>query len=133
MIEGAIDVALLPLHGGELAIEHGAVRRAGNRRGVGGDRFVEPARARRLPRARQLLLEHAKRQHFDAGPHVGERRIGRERRLERGQRFRFAAKREERLRTAEKRGDLGLLALERAIEVRERGFRVLPRQLDVAE
>ena len=54
VLERRVGVALLPLDGGELAIQERAVGRAGDRRRVGRARLVEPAGARRLARAARV-------------------------------------------------------------------------------
>ena len=126
----------LPLDPGQLAIQERAVGRARNRRGVGTDRLVEPAGARRLPRLlRGCCSTPPELQHLDAPPDVGQRRIDGERRLERGDRVGVAVEREQRLAAAEQRRHVSrLLAdLQRPVEMRQRRLRVLPRQLDVAE
>ena len=135
MLERPVEIAFLPLDGGELAIEKRAVGRRGDRGGVSLHRFVEPAGARRVARARNPLLGVPELQHLDAARQIGERGIGGERSGERGERLRLAVQREQRLPAGhERRHVRGLWAqLQRAIEVRQRRLRVLARELEVAE
>ena len=91
--------------------------------------------ARRLARARHVLLDAAEPQHLDAARRSRQRRIGGERRFERRERVGVAVER----RAAPGRGrrapstSARRWQLERAIEVRQRRLRILPRQLDVPE
>ena len=133
MLQREILLPLLPLDGRELAIKKRTLRRARERGGVGLKRFVETAGARRLPGARDLLLADAERQHVDAPPHLRLARIDGEHGLERRQRLAVPVHRQQRLTAADQRRQILLLLLDDAIEVRQRGLRLLARELQVAE
>src|SRR2546427_656896 len=70
---------------------------------------------------------------LDAPADVGERRVDGQRGLERDARVALAVERQQRLTAAEQRRQVVTLDLERAVEMRERRFGILLRQLDVPE
>jgi len=135
VFERGVEVLFLALDRGELAIEKRAVGRGGNRRGVGLHRLVEAAGPRRLARAADALLDVTELEHLDPLGEIGQRRIGGQRRGERGQRVALAVQGQQRLAAPEQRRHVGVIGgeLERAIEMRQRRPGVLARQLDVAE
>src|SRR5262249_16276532 len=132
-LERRVLFALLPLDGRQLAIEERTLGRARERGRVRLRGLLEVAGARRLSGPRDLLLADAEGQHVDAPPHLGLIRIAGEHRLQGRQGVAVAVHREQRLTAADERRELLWLLLEHAIEVRQRGFRFLARQLQVAE
>ena len=86
-----------------------------------------------LARPGNALLEAAELQHFDPPPHLGQPRIDGQGGLERRHRVVFAVERNQPLTAAEECGYVLLIAIEHAVEMRQRRFRIFARQLKVAE
>ena len=129
--EGRATVAQLPLDRAELTVEKCAVRRADDCLLVRAGRFVQLVRTREIARRRQLALGAPESQHFDAAPDVAERRIGANRGVERGDRLRLAVERQQRFAAPDERGGVHRAGPERAVEMRERRFRILAREVEV--
>src|SRR5262249_2512525 len=103
------------------------------RRGIGFERLIELALPGHLAGTGDALLDAPELQDLDAAADVAERGIGGERRFESRERLVLAVQRDQRLRPPEQRRHVLPLRLERAIEVRQRGFRIFLRQLQVSE
>ena len=135
VLQRSVRVPLLPFDDGQLAIQKRAVRRAGDRGGVGLRRLVEPAGARGLAGPSDPLLRVAEPEHLDPAGQFGLRRIDGQRRFEGRQRVSVPVERHQRRRPSQECRHVVLLRveIERAIEMRQRRLGVLPRELEIAE